>query len=48
VKPRVFELHNFFTLQEAANIIDKAEKETSETYGLHRSTTGSINGTVFG
>lgn len=48
VKPRVFELHNFFSLDEAAKIIENAERDKSETFGLHRSTTGAVNGTVYG
>ncbi|GKY95252.1 hypothetical protein MPSEU_000487600 [Mayamaea pseudoterrestris] len=46
ISPRVFEIHNFFNLSEADELIEKALSETSDTMGLHRSTTGSINATI--
>lgn len=45
--PRVFDVHNFFSVDEAKGLIDKALKETSPTYALHRSTTGSTSTSVF-
>jgi hypothetical protein len=45
VEPRVFDVHNFFSVEEAQGLIAKALAETSETYGLHRSTTGTANQT---
>jgi prolyl 4-hydroxylase len=45
--PRVYELVNFFDLREADALIEKALNDTSETHGLHRSTTGATNGQVF-
>lgn len=45
--PRVFELHDFYSLEEASNLIDEALSETSETHKLHRSTTGATDGKVY-
>lgn len=47
LEPRVFDIFNFFSEDEAQTLIDKALKETSSTHGLHRSTTGATNGAVF-
>jgi hypothetical protein len=47
VNPRIFEIYNFFSHDESDEIIDKALNDTSETHGLHRSTTGATNGQVF-
>lgn len=47
LEPRVFDIYNFFSEDEAQRLIDKALKETSETHGMHRSTTGATNGAVF-
>lgn len=45
--PRVFDIYNFFSADEAHSLIDKAVKETSPTYRLHRSTTGSATASIF-
>lgn len=47
LNPRVFDIFNFFSEDEAQNLIDKALNEKSSTHGLHRSTTGATNGAVF-
>ena len=47
LNPRVFDIFNFFSEDEAEKLIDKALKETSSTHGLHRSTTGAVDGQVF-
>jgi len=47
VNPRVFELYDFFSIEEGNRIVERAVKETSKTHGLHRSTTGSVGGSVF-
>jgi 2OG-Fe(II) oxygenase superfamily len=46
LEPRVFDVHNFFDLDEANDLVEKALAETSETHKLHRSTTGQA-GTIF-
>jgi hypothetical protein len=46
MEPRVFDITNFFSPNEAAELIDKALNETSETHKLGRSTTG-IKGTFY-
>jgi hypothetical protein len=47
LSPRVFELHDFYSEQEATQLIDEALSETSETHKLHRSTTGATVGQIF-
>jgi hypothetical protein len=47
LSPRVFELYDFYSEQEAAQLVDEALSETSETHKLHRSTTGATVGQVF-
>jgi hypothetical protein len=46
LNPRVFEIHNFFDPEEAADLVNSALTETSEVYKLHRSTTGQT-ATIF-
>jgi hypothetical protein len=46
VQPRVFDIHNFFSMQEAKELVEKALNDTSEINGLHRSTTGALDGEV--
>jgi hypothetical protein len=46
LSPRLFEIHNFYSPTEADELIDKALNETSETMGLHRSTTGAVKGVI--
>ena len=41
LKPRVFDVFNFFDRDESAAIVDKALKETSETHRIKRSSTGA-------
>jgi hypothetical protein len=45
--PRVFELHNFYSPDEASRLIQEALSETSESHRFHRSTTGAVNAKVF-
>jgi hypothetical protein len=45
--PRVFELHNFYSADEASRLIQEALSETSESHRFHRSTTGAVNAKVF-
>jgi hypothetical protein len=40
VRPAVFDLHNFFSKDESAALVDRALKETKETHKIKRSTTG--------
>jgi hypothetical protein len=47
LNPRVFEIQNFFSMEEADALIDKALNDTDEVMGLHRSTTGATNGQVY-
>lgn len=47
LNPRVFDIFNFFSVDESQQLIDKALRETSSTHGLHRSTTGATGGSVF-
>jgi hypothetical protein len=44
LEPRVFDVFNFFSLEEADELIKKALGETSETHKLGRSTTGIVGG----
>jgi hypothetical protein len=44
---QLLEIHNFFTRDEADKLVEKALKDTSDTHGLHRSTTGATNGQVY-
>jgi hypothetical protein len=46
LSPRVFEIHNFYSPTEADELVEKALNETSETMGLHRSTTGSVGAVI--
>lgn len=41
VRPRVFDVYNFFDRAESAAIVDKALRETSETHRIKRSSTGA-------
>jgi hypothetical protein len=41
LRPRVFDIYNFFDRAESAAIVDKALKETSETHRMKRSSTGA-------
>lgn len=41
LEPRVFDIFNFFSKEESVELVQKAEAETSETYRIKRSTTGS-------
>lgn len=47
LEPRIFDIFNFFTMDEADQLLMKALGETSETYGFHRSTTGTSGASVF-
>ena len=47
LNPRVFDIHNFFSENEAQQLIDKALAETTETHKLHRSTTGTVGANIF-
>ena len=41
VVPRVFDVLNFFSRDESANLVERALKETSESHRIKRSTTGA-------
>ena len=41
VVPRVFDVHNFFTKEESADLVKRALEETSESHKIKRSTTGA-------
>lgn len=45
--PRVFEIHNFFSKEESAELVAKAMAETSESHRIKRSTTGTGEKSVF-
>lgn len=47
VNPRVFDIHNFFNKEESDSLVQKALAETDETFGFHRSTTGTGTHSVF-
>ena len=47
LKPRIFELHNFFSLDEADTIIEQALSESSDSHKFHRSTTGAVDAQIF-
>jgi 2OG-Fe(II) oxygenase superfamily len=47
LQPRVFDIYNFFNLDESNQLMDKALGETSETHRFHRSTTGTTGASVF-
>ena len=47
MEPRLFELHGFFSKDEATQLIEHALTETSETHKLHRSTTGAVSGSIY-
>jgi hypothetical protein len=42
VSPRVFELVNFFTKTESADLVERALKETSESHRIKQSSTGAV------
>mmetsp|Transcript_22553 Transcript_22553/g.63889 ORF Transcript_22553/g.63889 Transcript_22553/m.63889 type:complete len:622 (+) Transcript_22553:230-2095(+) len=41
LSPRVFDIKNFFSVQESIHLVDRALKETSPTHKIKRSTTGT-------
>lgn len=45
VRPAVFDLHNFFTKDESAELVERALKETKESHRIKRSTTGDLAST---
>eukprot|EP00542_Grammatophora_oceanica_P004244 CAMPEP_0194069930 /NCGR_PEP_ID=MMETSP0009_2-20130614/87904_1 /TAXON_ID=210454 /ORGANISM="Grammatophora oceanica, Strain CCMP 410" /LENGTH=575 /DNA_ID=CAMNT_0038723157 /DNA_START=19 /DNA_END=1746 /DNA_ORIENTATION=- len=45
LKPRVFDIFNFFSRDESEELVDKAMKETSPTHKIKRSTTGTSTST---
>lgn len=47
LQPRVFELNNFFTKEEGADVMDSALAETSETHAMHRSRTGAASKSIY-
>jgi hypothetical protein len=47
VNPRVFDILNVFSKDEADEVVARALKETSPTHALHRSTTGSNENSIF-
>lgn len=42
VEPRVFDVHNFFTKEESADLVRRALEEKSESHRIKRSTTGAV------
>jgi hypothetical protein len=46
--PRLFEIYDFFSKDDAKELIAKAQRETSEEFGLHRSRTGATSKTIYG
>lgn len=46
LSPRVFDVHNFFSRDESANLVERALKETSESHKIKRSTTGATGNQV--
>ena len=47
VNPRVFDIHNFFNKEESDSLVQNALSQTDETFGFHRSTTGTDKKQVF-
>ena len=47
VNPRVFDIFNVFSKEEAGEVITRALSEESPTNGLKRSTTGSNEKSIF-
>jgi hypothetical protein len=47
LEPRVFDIFNFFSLQESESLMQKSIQETSPTFRFHRSTTGTAGASVF-
>lgn len=47
LEPRVFDIYNFFSLHERDELVLKALRETSESHGFHRSTTGTTGKSIF-
>eukprot|EP00548_Thalassiothrix_antarctica_P005096 CAMPEP_0194137338 /NCGR_PEP_ID=MMETSP0152-20130528/7238_1 /TAXON_ID=1049557 /ORGANISM="Thalassiothrix antarctica, Strain L6-D1" /LENGTH=563 /DNA_ID=CAMNT_0038834319 /DNA_START=22 /DNA_END=1713 /DNA_ORIENTATION=- len=47
LNPRVFDIHNFFSKEESADLVDRALAETSESHKIKRSTTGTGENHVF-
>ena len=45
--PRLFEIYDFFSKEDASALIEKTLAEKSEEYGLHRSRTGATSKTVY-
>jgi hypothetical protein len=46
VSPRVFDVHNFFTKDESADLVKRALEEKSESHRIKRSTTGAVGKSV--
>jgi len=46
LKPRVFDVFNFFNREESKELVDRALAETSETHRIKRSTTGASDKAV--
>jgi len=46
LKPRVFDVFNFFSRDESSEIVEKANAETADAYRIKRSTTGANTHTV--
>lgn len=47
LQPRLFEIYDFFSKEDARNLIAKSLSESSETHGLHRSRTGATSKSVY-
>ena len=45
--PRLFELYNFFSKEDAKDLIAKTKEETREDYAMHRSRTGATSKSVY-
>jgi hypothetical protein len=46
IEPAVFDLHNFFTKDESADLVQRALKETRESHRIKRSSTGASGYTI--
>jgi len=47
LNPRAFDVHNFFSKEESADLVQRALAETSESHKIKRSTTGTGESNVF-
>lgn len=47
VSPRVFEINNFFSKDESQELVKRALEETAESHRIKRSTTGTVENSIY-